>query len=422
MMFWEFLRVGWTVIGMHKFRSALTLLSIAIGTFSIVLMASLAASATATISQGLEDLGGARMIIFFPQRPEKAEKKGASYSRGLTVDDADALRGRIPYVRYYEVHRTLGDREVSDASQQGLAGAPPVRKSGDLVAANQDFFDAFGMTIAAGRALHPDDLVGRRRVVVLGHGVAQALFPTPEAALGRVVRAGTDSFRVIGVTAKLTRLGMTLDFDWNNFLAVPLTIGMTADSQTAMLLVTEGVQYNDAVKRLAAAIISDRHNHVDDFKVFDFGVVMEKFYGVFRIMQLIAGLIASVALLVGGMGVMNILLVSVSERVREIGIRKAIGASDQAVGMQFLFESALLSGLGGVVGAALGSAGVFIAGMIINAQGDAGDGPGPWISVVSHPALVAALVSSVLIGVFFGLVPARKAGKLQVVDCLRAAG
>ena len=112
MIFWEFLRVGWTVIRMHKFRSALTLLSIAIGTFSIVLMASLASSATATIARGLEDLGGARMIMFFPRSPEKAEKKKASYSRGLTVDDVDALRGRIPYVRYYEAHRVLGDREV----------------------------------------------------------------------------------------------------------------------------------------------------------------------------------------------------------------------------------------------------------------------------------------------------------------------
>ena len=420
MMFLEFLRVGWTVIRAHKFRSALTLLSIAIGTFSIVLMASLASSATATIAQGLEDLGGARMIVFFPQRPEKAEKKGASYSRGLTVDDADALRGRIPYVRYFEVHRGMGDREVSDASQQGLAGAPPMRKSADLVAANQDFFGAFGMNIAAGRGLHPDDVVGRRRVAVLGHGVAEALFPSPEAALGRVVRAGSDSFRVIGVTQKLTRMGVNFDFDWNNFLAVPLTVGMSDDAQTALLLVTEGMQHNDVVKRLAAAVISDRHNHVDDFKVFDFGVVMEKFYGVFRVMQLIAGLIASVALLVGGMGVMNILLVSVSERVREIGIRKAIGASDQAVGMQFLFESALLSGLGGAAGAALGTLGVFLAGVIINAQGDSGDGG--WVTVVSQPALVAALVSSVLIGVFFGLVPARKAGKLQVVDCLRAAG
>ena len=120
------------------------------------------------------------------------------------------------------------------------------------------------------------------------------------------------------------------------------------------------MQHNDVVKRLAAAIIADRHNQVDDFQVFDFGVMMEKFYDVFRIMQLIAGLIASVALLVGGMGVMNILLVSVSERVREIGIRKAIGASDRAMGVQFLFESALLSGLGGLVGgrwAALGGRG-----------------------------------------------------------------
>src|SRR5215207_7597086 len=116
MIFLEFLRVGWTVIRAHKFRSALTLLSIAIGTFSIVLMASLASSATATIARGLEELGGARMVMFFPKSPEKAERKRASYSRGLTLDDADALRGRVPHVQYHDVHNHLGRREVSEAS------------------------------------------------------------------------------------------------------------------------------------------------------------------------------------------------------------------------------------------------------------------------------------------------------------------
>jgi putative ABC transport system permease protein len=143
---------------------------------------------------------------------------------------------------------------------------------------------------------------------------------------------------------------------------------------------------------------------------------MEKMEAVFSVMHLIAGLIAGVALLAGGIGVMNILLVSVSERVREIGVRKALGAPDRAIGLQFLFESALLSGLGGLLGVALGCAGVVASGPLIRMKAEA------WVAVISIGASTGALIASLLIGIFFGLVPARKASRLLVVDCLRANG
>jgi putative ABC transport system permease protein len=347
------------------------------------------------------------MVVFFPKAPEKAERKLSSYARGITLSDVESLRGRVPHVRYFEMHSNLGDRDVR------FEGQTP--KRADLVGGNSDFLPAFAMRLAAGRSVGDEDLLGRRRVAVLGNGVALALFSSAEEALGRIVRVGVESYRVVGVTAKVKRFGVHLGFDWNDFVLVPVTAaaGVQAGS---LLLVTDDVKSNEIAKRVASVILADRHNRVDDFQAFDFGILTEKFGAVFRIMQVIVAFIASVALLVGGIGVMNILLVSVSERVREIGIRKAMGASDGAIGAQFLFESALLSGLGGLTGTAMGSGAAVVAGIIIARKQEV------WVSVIAPEAVVGALAASILIGVFFGLVPARKAGRLQVVDCLRAAG
>ncbi len=406
-MFFEFLRIGLGVLRAHKFRSALTVLSITIGAFSIVVMSSLAKSGISTISRGIEDVGGARMVIFFPKAPERAERKRASYFRGLIPEDAEALRGRVPGARYFEMHSELGQRDVR------LGGSEP--KSADLVAANRDFIDAFTMKLAAGRNLDQDDIEGRRKVALLGHGVAQNLFASAEAALGRVVRVGVESYRVIGVVSQVKRFGIGFGFDWNDFVLVPITLRNDGD-QGALIVVTDGTEYNEMAKRVAFALLSDRHRGVDDFQVFDVGAMTEKFYAVFRIMQIIVAFIASIALLVGGVGVMNILLVSVSERIREIGLRKAIGASDVAIGAQFLFESALLSALGGLVGVAGGWLAAEVIGRIIRR------GEETWVPVLSVEAMVGAVCASALIGVFFGLLPARKASRLTVVDCLRAAG
>lgn len=406
MLLFEFLRVGWTVLSIHKFRSALTLISIAIGTFSIVLMSSLAASGTTTIARALEDMGGARLVVIFPRPPRKAEKKVASSLRGLTVEDARALRGRIPRVRAVGMINPMGNREVK------LGAKAPT--NADLIAVDQEFLKCFAMQLVAGRPIDEDDLVAGRRITVIGHGVAKALFGSAEEALGQVVHAGDVNLRVVGVVAKLKRFG-AIFFDWNDFVAAPLTaFGSHPTGQLVMM--TTGAAYNDLATRIASLILRDRHNGVDDFEAFDFAVIMNKLGAVFRIMHLITGFIAGIALIAGGIGVMNILLVSVSERLREIGVRKAMGAPDRAVGLQFLFESALLSSLGGALGAALGAAAALGSGPIIRRKAEA------WQAVISGGAIGAAVAASLVIGVLFGLVPARKASRMSVVDCLRAAG
>src|SRR4051794_560809 len=163
-MIWvEFLRVGLGALRAHKFRAVLTVLSITIGAFSVVVMSSLARSGTATLARGVEEVGGARIVALFPARPEKAERKQVSYFRGLTLADAEALRARVPHLRYVDVMSTQDEREVS------VEGAP-VKKSADLVGANEDFLPAMGMRLAAGRAVNSEDLLARRRVAVIGNG------------------------------------------------------------------------------------------------------------------------------------------------------------------------------------------------------------------------------------------------------------
>jgi putative ABC transport system permease protein len=407
MLIWEFLRVGWTVLSMHKFRSALTLISIAIGTFSIVVMASLAASATTTLSRGIESIGGARIVIMFPKEAEKARKKVASFGRGLSLDDVNSLRGRVPHVEYLTMMNETGDREVRTQANRIMRA--------DMVEGNEEFMGAFGMKISAGRNIDTEDLLASRRVVVIGHGVATKLFDSDQAALGQMLRAGDFSLRVIGVIDEVKRFGVRFGFDWNDFLLYPITM-KGQHSTGALLMVTTGAEHNDLAKRIAVAILRDRHHQVDDFEAFDFAILMEQMQEVFSIMHLIAGLIAGVALLAGGIGVMNILLVSVSERVREIGLRKALGAPDRAIGLQFLFESSLLSGLGGLLGAVLGCVAALASGPIIRRSADA------WVAVIAPAAVAGAVIASLLIGIFFGLVPARKASRLLVVDCLRANG
>jgi putative ABC transport system permease protein len=407
-MWLELLSVGVNALRAHKFRAALTVLSITIGAFSIVLMASLAASGIATLSRGIEEVGGARMVALFPRSAQKGERKLASYHRGLTRQDGEALRGRVPHLRYLEAFADLGSREVRVGGSE--------TKRADLVAATPDFLGAFTMTLAAGRPVDSDDVAGHRRVALIGHGVATALFSSAEEALGKILRVGTETFRVVGVVAKVKRFGVRFGFDWNDFVMVPLTAIENTDPQVGLLLISEGKSHNDIIKRIAGAVISARHKGIDDFEAFDFSVIVEKFYSVFRIMQIIVAFIAAVALMVGGIGVMNILLVSVSERVREIGIRKAMGAGDRAIALQFLIESALLSGIGGLCGTLGGVAGALIAGLVIARKEQA------WVGRVSPEAVVGALLSSIVIGLVFGIMPARRAARLQVVECLRSSG
>jgi putative ABC transport system permease protein len=212
---------------------------------------------------------------------------------------------------------------------------------------------------------------------------------------------------------------MSYGFDWLNFVAVPFEtvaeIDPAAKSSVLLEVKVDDSQNNEVVKRIANAVLLDRHNGQDDFQIFDFSGVMKKNESLFDVMRLIVGFIAGIALLVGGVGVMNMMLVSVSERVREIGIRKALGASPSDISRQFLLEAIVLAGTGGVIGVTAGVGMAEVSALVLRHFMPS------WVNLIDHGSVVAALSVSAGVGVVFGYFPARRAARLDAIMAIREA-
>jgi putative ABC transport system permease protein len=402
-----YLAIAAKALSAHKLRSALTVLSITIGAFAIVLMSSLAESGLTTLSRGIEELGGARLILLAPKVPERAEQKQGMYAAGFERKDMGRLFEGVPHVVETTMYASLGRRDIT--SDQGK------QERTDLVAGDSRFFQAFRMRVGRGRAFSEEENQRRARVCVVGHKLADKLWKGDP--IGRSVTMGALRCRVIGVLADNDRFGVNFGFDWVDVLVAPLEatadIEPRARVETVIVAKTGDALRNDPVKRILNARLMERHHGVDDFTIYDFSTIMLKFEAIFAIMEAIVGLIAGVALLIGGVGVMNMMLVSVSERVREIGIRKALGASPADISAQFLCEAALLSGFGGLLGTAGGALAAAVASRVIHGLLPT------WVGSVSIGAAVAAMAVSLGVGVGFGWLPARRAGRLDPVAAMR---
>jgi putative ABC transport system permease protein len=285
----------------------------------------------------------------------------------------------------------------------------------DFVAGDGGFFATLNLTAEKGRLFTEQDNKQHARVCVIGFELARRLFQGD--AVGRWITIGKDRCQVIGQLAKVEHWGTDFGFDWLDFVVTPLETAADTRplvrSEAFIQLKTDHVSSNDIVKRIANALLVDRHRGIDDFQIWDFNSFMAQLSAMFVMMQAIVGLIAGIALIVGGIGVMNMMLVSVSERTREIGIRKALGASPSAISSQFLCEAAVLSGTGGLVGTGAGALATIGANLFIASLQPL------WIGVISWTALVIALVVSLGIGVGFGFFPARRAGRLDPVEAMR---
>ncbi len=405
----ELLRMAHAALAAHRGRSVLTVLSITIGAFAIVVMSSLAESGLATLEHGIEELGGARLLLVLQKVPERGEAKRAAYATGLGLDDRDELFAGLPHVTGLSLFSRLGKQDV--ASESGL------RVTTSVVAADARFFDAFRMPIGRGRAFSEEENRSRTALCVVGAKVAEKLGPAPTEPLGGFLTVGPLRCRVAGVLANNDRFGVGFGFEWNDLVVVPSETMADLDSRVveraAILVTTDAPSSNDLVKRLVNARLTRRHAGLDDFTLLDFSGIMDRFGVIFSAMELVVAVLAGIALLVGGVGVMNMMLVAVSERVKEIGMRKALGASPRAIGAQFLVESVMLSGLGGVVGVGLGllvAAGASIA--IVRAVSSWQMSLAPWASA-------SALLVSMTIGIGFGFLPARRAAGLDPIEAMR---
>jgi putative ABC transport system permease protein len=407
-MWLEYLRIAVAVLRGHRVRAALTVVSITIGAFSIVLMTSLADSGMKTLFAGIEELGGSRLIMVWRKQADAKEARQASYTRGLTRADAAALE-RIPHLASLTQLVLLRGRAAqTDSGRQRRV---------DVVAADARVFSFFRYRAAEGRLFDARDVARHARVCVVGDKLADKLFPG-ERVVGRSIMVRGLRCRVVGRLARVDRWGIRFGWQWDEPLMMPLesladVAGSEVDAARQIFLQSDGPQHNDAVKRVMNARLMARHHEVDDFAIFDLEKRLAGFVQVFLIMKVIVGLLAAITLVVGGVGIMNIMLVSVAERVREIGIRKALGASPADIGRQFLVEAALLSGAGGALGVACG-VGAALAGCAIIRHFKPS-----WVTAVSQPAVIAALAVALAIGLVFGFFPARRAGRLDPVQAIR---
>jgi putative ABC transport system permease protein len=407
-MWREYLRIAARALSAHRFRSTLTVSSITLGAFSIVLMSSLANSGLTTLARDIEELGGARIILIVPKKPERAPGAKDAPPGRFTRHDVAQLFERVPHTVAHTLYAGLERVDARDRTGKTVRT--------DFVAADSRFFAALNLELAEGRLFTEAEDKRQAQVCVVAHELAEHLFEG--RAVGQHMSVGNLRCEVIGQLAKVDHWDVNFGFHWLDFVAMPMeTVAAErpgARAEAIIQLRTDDVAHNDIVKRVANAILVERHRGMDDFQIWDFNAFMAQFEVIFAVMEAVVGLIAGIALLVGGIGVMNMMLVSVSERTREIGIRKALGASPQAISVQFLWEAALLAGSGGLLGTVAGAAAAAGANLFIQTLQPI------WVNQISVAAVLIALAVSLGVGIGFGWLPARRAGRLDPVQAVRA--
>ncbi|HKE98138.1 MAG TPA: ABC transporter permease [Actinomycetes bacterium] len=388
----ESVRVALEALRTNKLRSALTMLGVVIGVMSVVVLVAIGSGARTEVTAGVESLGS---NILFVAPGEFSVGSAPSVSR-LTLDDARRVGDAIGDPRRVAV--TVSSGEVARAGAR--------RMNVNLNGTNEAIPFVFDRELQRGTFLDAGDVDVRRRVAVLGSRVAGSLFPDRDP-IGKFVQIGGVRFRVIGV---LTEVGSTLGLDRDNFVYVPVTaaqrlFGLSRIDAIAVRAASAGDIRTE--QRLIRDTVTRAHPE-QNYEVLTQQDILGVLGQVLSILTIVLASIAGISLLVGGVGVMNIMLVSVSERTREIGLRKAVGARTRDVLRQFLLEAVALTVTGGLAGILLGSAG---------ALGVARWSPVPAQITVWSVALAFGV--SVGIGVFFGVWPARKAARMQPIVALR---
>ncbi|NLG87364.1 MAG: FtsX-like permease family protein [Firmicutes bacterium] len=387
MEFSTVISLAWQGITNNKLRSLLTMLGVIIGVASVISLVSIGAGTTRQVSQQIQSLG----------------------SNLLTVQIRG--RGSATSLRYEEVMNIKQLEHVS-AVAPALNGSATVKygtntESTTVEATNADYFAARNVTVQSGRLLVPLDITFRHKVVLVGTEVVENLFKTIDPVGKRILINGIE-FTVVGVLeSKGGSGGMSLD----NRVLIPLTSANLVLGGQNIRTVYIQADSPETVEQAANALndwLIKRFRDEDSFNVFNQADMLETVNQVTGTLTLMLGGIAGISLLVGGIGIMNIMLVSVTERTREIGIRKALGATGRDILGQFLIESVVLSGSGGIIGLIAGGAFSLALQRILDIS-------------VSLSVLPAALAfgSAVAVGVFFGIYPARRAANLNPIDALQ---
>lgn len=395
----EIIKVSKDSLVSNKVRSFLTMLGVIIGVAAVILLVSIGEGARTYIHKELGELGSNILAIV----PGKTAKEGGMHMgtsavRKLTYDDSLLIEKRSKSILY---------------ASPVVLGTSWIKHSGKsrdtyVVGGNQNYFEMRNLKIETGRAINEADVDAKRRVCVLGQTVKKEVFGDSNP-LGVAVTIGDAKYRVIGV---MQHKGVALGFDIDDVVFIPVTTARELFDTDRLFNITVKVRNADLIsdaKKEIKEILIKRHSNKEDFTILSQDEMVAVMGKILNIMTAVLAGIAAISLVVGGIGIMNIMLVSVRERTREIGIRKALGAKNRDILLQFLIESMMLSLIGG-------AGGILFAGMVSLII--------PYFVefLPTHIALwsvALAFLFSAAVGIFFGVYPARKASLYDPIIALR---
>ncbi len=411
MGFWDTFRIAFRALFKNKMRATLTVLGVVIGIAAVTTMVSIGQSASALVQNQFQALGTNVIVVI----PEQMRRGGVRESLTNTLTAADS-------------------HEIGSQCSAVLASSPIVGTTGQVIFGNanwspnemfgvgSDYLTVRNWPIQAGGFFTEDDIKGNSKVCVLGQTIVTKLFQTADP-IDQIVRIKNIPFRVIGV---LEKKGVDMvGNDKDNVILMPYTTvrkrlqGSNFDNVNAIMVsATTMDQMTEAAQQIEQ-LLMERHEIVGgkapDFRVQNTTEIAQTLGIITGTMTLMLSAIAGISLLVGGVGIMNIMLVSVTERTKEIGIRMAVGASGGDILWQFLVEAVVLSLVGGVIGLSIGTA-TSVAGTLLINQLTSGE---DWPIIISIPAAIVAMFFAGAVGVFFGFFPALRASRLDPIEALR---
>jgi putative ABC transport system permease protein len=399
---------AWTSIVTHKLRSFLTILGVVIGIAAVIILMSVGKGATASILDNFTTLGANMISISGGTSSSGGVRGGFGSSSTLTLEDAEAIQEQVTDID--------GVSPISSSGMQVIAGSENMFVQ--VTGITPVYLDMYTINITEGETITQYDLDRKTKVALIGPTVAETLFADSDP-VGQKIRMNNVVYTIVGL---LESKGESMSSS-DNAIFVPLT---TLQSVVSRLVTTSGdhlvssivVQASnekviDSVKEQITFLLEDRHKIAlgadDDFSLTSTDQITESITSSMSTLTYLLGAIAGISLLVGGIGVMNIMLVSVMERRREIGIRKALGAKERDIWGQFLMDAAFLTLTGGIIGVAIGWGGSYL----INRLGF-------YSTLVTSDIVILAVAVSVGIGLFFGFYPAWQGSKLEPIKALRS--
>lgn len=405
-MFSAMLGEAWHAMGANRLRTFLTMLGMVIGVSAVVLMMAIGQGAEASVKRSISAMGSNLFVVLSGPPKVAGARSATGNAPSLNVRDADAIT---------ELNDVLAVAPVTMGKSQIVYGSS--NWNTDIIGTLPSYLDVRSWGLSAGYAFSDADIRSASRVALIGKTVAQNIFDEDIDPVGKTIRINQSPFLVLGI---LDSKGQTLDGrDQDDTIIVPLTTAQRKlfgnqlpGSVRQILVQAESDKVMPMVEEAINGLLNQRHNiragAESDFSVRNLTAIANSAAETARTMSLLLGAIASVSLLVGGIGIMNIMLVSVTERTREIGIRMAIGARQRDILLQFLLEAIMISIVGCLIGIVIGVGGAILVSIFTQAE-----------IIISTDSVLIAFCVAASIGVFFGFYPARMAARLNPIEALR---